>query len=67
MSIPIKLLITFVSISMFSALAYAFVYGAIIGIRHMNIAVFLLLWLGPLGLAIAIGGPIALYHMWTGL
>jgi hypothetical protein len=62
--IAIKIFLTYTAISMTCGLAYGFVYGAIVGVLNTNFSVFLLLWAGPLGLAIAVGVPIGLWHLW---
>lgn len=67
MNIAIKIFLTYAAISMFSALMYVFVYGSIVGVGHLNLGIFLLLWLGPLASAFSIGGPILLWRLWTEL
>lgn len=66
MDMLIKLFLTYAAISMFSGIAYVFVYGTIIGVGNTSIGLFILLWGGPFFLGISIAGPILLWKMWKG-
>jgi len=66
MNTLVKIFLTYAAISMFSGFVYGFGYSVLVGINNTSTGVFLLLWLGPLGIAGSVGIPIILWKMWKG-
>ena len=65
----IKIAITFSSVSMFCGFIYGFGGLTLVSIGYLdlskfNIGIFMLLWIGPLAISIAIVGPYLIYKMW---
>lgn len=65
MNVLIKIFLTYSAISMFSALIW-FGLSVYDYSHYNNLGVFLILWAGPMMLAMSLGLPILLYKLWNG-
>jgi hypothetical protein len=65
MNILIKIFLTYSCLSMVGGLLYAFSFMSGV-VNDPNLGYFIILWLGPLMIALSIGGPIVIYKTWNG-
>lgn len=63
-NLAVKLFATYAIASMAAGLLYAF--GFMSGIIPFKPEIFIILWLGPLMMAVIIAAPIGLYKLWNG-